>query len=139
MDYSDFDEKTMSLYGGLFLSFVLPDLDWLSLASTQECNSGWVDDFVENRSAIDKQSEAKYLQPLEALPSKAQTDDPDEESPAGVNSASCRSGDESRDAQAEEVETTVHMLAYERCDGCLSTWTYPIEIMIRSEVIPMVG
>ncbi|KAB8343242.1 hypothetical protein FH972_022832 [Carpinus fangiana] len=63
-----------------------------------------LDDVVEQECAVHEQREADDLQPLEALPAKAQTDDPDEERAAGVDGAAACGAHAARHAQPEEVE-----------------------------------
>ena len=71
----------------------------------QEAQGGRSHNIVENHGAIDKQGETEDLKPLERLPPKTQTDDPDEQSPTSVDGAPRGGGDCAGDGEAEEIET----------------------------------
>lgn len=67
---------------------------------------GRLDDAVEHKRRVHKDCEAEHLEPLEALPAKAERDDPDEEGSACVNGGSCGRADAAGDGQTEKVEAT---------------------------------
>lgn len=113
-------------------------LNWLSLTPAEEGDSRWVDDFVEDGSAVDEQSKTNDLQPLKCLPSESQADEPDEERSASVDGASSGGGDGPRNAETEEIEATA-MESVWRLSYAEYGPTYPIDIMIKSEVNPIEG
>ena len=64
-------------------------------------------DVVEQERAVDEHRESDDLEPLEGFPAETKRNEPDEERAAGVDCAAGGGGDDSGDAEAEEVESTV--------------------------------
>lgn len=65
-----------------------------------------LDDAVEQKGEVNKQSESNNLEPLERLPSQAKRDDPNEQGPASVDSRPRGGTDAPGDRETKKVEAT---------------------------------
>lgn len=75
------------------------------LLHPQEFKRG-LDDAVEQEGEVHKQGESENLEPLERLPAQAKRNDPNEQSPASVNSRPRGGTDAPGDRETKEVEAT---------------------------------
>lgn len=63
-------------------------------------------DIIEQECAVHQRRKARNLQPLESLPTKSKTDNPDEQRAAGVDGGARRSRNCAGHRETEEVEAT---------------------------------